>query len=40
MKRFIESTDPTQVTVFPAQLEDYVTDDNPVRVVEREAMIT
>lgn len=34
MKRFIQSTDRTQVTLFPAQLEDYVTDDNPVRVVD------
>jgi transposase len=34
MKRFIQSTDRTQVTLFPEQLEDYVTDDNPVRVVD------
>ncbi|MGZ8955558.1 MAG: IS5/IS1182 family transposase, partial [Methylovulum sp.] len=34
MKRFIQSTDRTQVTLFPERLEDYVTDDNPVRVVE------
>lgn len=34
MKRFIESTDRTQVTLFPEQLEDYVADDNPVRVVD------
>jgi len=34
MKRFIQSTDRTQVTLFPEQLEDYVGDDNPVRVVE------
>jgi transposase len=34
MKRFIQSTDRTQVTLFPEQLEDYVTDDNPIRVVD------
>lgn len=34
MKRFIQSTDRTQVTLFPEQLEDYVSDDNPVRVVD------
>jgi len=34
MKRFIQSTDRTQVTLFPEQLDDYVADDNPVRVVD------
>ena len=34
MKRFIQGTDRTQVTLFPEQLEDYVADDNPVRVVD------
>jgi transposase len=34
MKRFIQSTDRTQVTLFPEQLDDYVGDDNPVRVVD------
>ncbi|MGJ0484517.1 MAG: IS1182 family transposase [Methylomicrobium sp.] len=34
MKRFIQSTDRTQVTLFPEQLEDYVAEDNPVRVVD------
>jgi transposase len=34
MKRFIQSTDRTQVTLFPEQLDDYVDDDNPVRVVD------
>jgi transposase len=34
MKRFIQSTHRTQVTLFPEQLEDYVADDNPVRVVD------
>jgi transposase len=34
MKRFIQSTNRSQVTLFPEQLEDYVADDNPVRVVD------
>lgn len=34
MKRFIHSTDRSQVTLFPEQLEDYVAEDNPVRVVD------
>jgi len=34
MKRFIQGTDRTQATLFPEQLEDYVADDNPVRVVD------
>ncbi len=34
MKRFIQSTDRTQVTLFPEQLDDYVVDNNPVRVVD------
>ena len=34
MKRFIQSTNRTQVTLFSEQLEDYVADDNPVRVVD------
>jgi len=34
MKRFIQSTDRTQVTLFPERLDDYVADDNPVRVVD------
>jgi len=34
MKRFIQSTDRTQVTLFPERLEDYVAEDNPVRVVD------
>jgi transposase len=34
MKRFIQSTNRTQVTLFPEQLEDYVAEDNPVRVVD------
>ena len=34
MKRFIQSIDRTQGTLFPEQLEDYVAEDNPVRVVD------
>jgi transposase len=34
MKRFIEAQDRTQTTLLPDCLEDYVADDNPVRVVE------
>jgi len=34
MVRFIEGVDRGQVTLFPEQLEDYVDEDNPVRVVD------
>ena len=34
MKRFIQSANRTQMTLFPEQLEDYVAEDNPVRVVD------
>ena len=34
MKRFIEGEDRSQITLFPDCLEDYVADDNPVRVVD------
>ena len=34
MKRFIEGEDRTQITLLPECLDDYVADDNPVRVVE------
>jgi transposase len=34
MKRFIESDDRMQGTMFPEYLEDYVAEDNPVRVVD------
>ena len=34
MKRFIEGEDRSQITLFPERLEDYVDDDNPVRVVD------
>ena len=34
MKRFIEGVDRTQSTLFPDRLEDWIGDDNPVRVVD------
>jgi transposase len=34
MKRFIEGQDRSQSTLLPESLEDYVADDNPVRVIE------
>ena len=34
MKRFVEGADRSQSTLFPERLDDYIADDNPVRVVE------
>jgi transposase len=34
MKRFVEGVDRGQRTSFPASLDDYVTEDNPVRAVD------
>ena len=34
MKRFVEGTDRRQITLLPPCLDDYVTEENPVRVVE------
>ena len=34
MKRFIEGEERSQITLFPERLEDYVAEDNPVRVVD------
>ena len=34
MKRFVEGLDRSQSTLFPETLDDFVTDDNPIRVVE------
>jgi transposase len=34
MKRFIEGEDRRQTTLLPDCLEDYVSDDNPVRIIE------
>lgn len=34
MKRFIEATDRSQAVLFPERLDDYIDEDNPVRVVD------
>ncbi len=34
MKRFVEGVDRSQSTLFPERLEDWIGDDNPVRVVD------
>ena len=34
MKRFIEGTDRTQSILFPEQLDEYVEEDNAVRVID------
>ena len=34
MKRYIEGVDRGQATLFPEHLEDWVDDDNPVRVID------
>ena len=34
MKRFVEGEDRSQSTLFPERLDDYVGEDNPVRVVD------
>ena len=34
MKRFIEGADRTQVSLLPECVDDYVGEDNPVRVIE------
>jgi len=34
MKRFIEGVDRSQSTLFPDRLEDYIAEDNPVRIVD------
>ncbi len=34
MPRFIQGESRTQATLFPERLEDYIGDDNPVRVIE------
>jgi transposase len=33
MKRFVEGIDRRQITLFPALLDDYVGEDNPVRTI-------
>ena len=34
MNRFVQCEERTQDTFLPSRLEDYVTDDNPVRVID------
>ena len=34
MKRFVEGEDRSQCTLFPERLDDYIDEDNPVRVVD------
>ena len=34
MTRFIQGIDRTQATLFPESIDEYVTEDNPVRVVD------
>jgi hypothetical protein len=34
MKRFIEGEDRRQVTLFPDQLDDYISEENAVRVID------
>lgn len=34
MKRYVEGEDRTQATLFPERLDDYIAEDNPVRVIE------
>ncbi len=34
MKRFVEGVDRRQSTLFPDRLEDWIGDDNPVRVID------
>ena len=34
MKCFVEGADRSQVSLFPEQLEDWISEDNPVRVID------
>jgi transposase len=34
MKRFIQGSDRTQGILLPEQLDDYVTEENPIRVID------
>ena len=34
MSRFVEGENRAQSTLFPEKLDDYITDDNPVRVID------
>jgi transposase len=34
MKRYVEGEDRSQSTLFPERLDDYIAEDNPVRVID------
>ncbi len=34
MKRFVEGEDRTQSALFPERLDEYISEDNPVRIIE------
>ena len=34
MKRYVEGQDRSQATLFPERLDDYIVEDNPVRVID------
>jgi hypothetical protein len=34
MKRFVDGVDRSQAVLFPERLEDYINEDNPVRVID------
>ena len=34
MKRYVEGEDRAQATLFPERLDDYIAEDNPVRVID------
>ena len=34
MKRFVEGQDRNQSTLFPQRLDEYIADDNPIRVID------
>jgi hypothetical protein len=34
MKRFVEGEERSQATLFPERLDDYIAEDNPVRVID------
>lgn len=40
MSRFVEGADRSQSVLFPERLEDYVGEDNPVRVVDASSTST
>ena len=40
MRRLVEGIDPRQATLFPECLEDWIDEDNPIRVVSRHRPVT